>query len=34
MSLSISMFTIAFCKHSAIIKFKTLNAQVFRYTLD
>ncbi len=31
MSLSISMFTIAFCKQSAILKFKTLNAQVFRY---
>ena len=35
MSLSISMFmfTIALCKHSAILKFKTLNAQVFRYSL-
>ncbi len=33
MSLSISMFmfTIALCKHSAILKFRTLNAQVFRY---
>ena len=28
------MFTIAFCKHSAILKFKTLNAQVFRYSQD
>ncbi len=27
------MLTIVLCKQSAILKFKTLNAQVFRYSL-